>query len=272
MHRLYVGYARSPNHPMKLRFLGWIRRLFNLETVIAKTSAGLMRLNTNDYLQARIFMEGAYEAETLKLAESLLKVGDCFLDVGANVGQYALAAAGRVGKKGQVVAVEPNPEICADLLYNRQLNGLERDVQVVAIAANDSNRLLRFAIPSSTNRGLSQELDIQSGLTATSYWVSGVRLCEILEALLINRVHVVKIDVEGSELRVLKGLLDSAFPMPDHILFEFAPKHFSYGGEPKDVLKYLEKRQYQILTISGKSYEYGDDIPELNLWARLKSN
>src|SRR5436189_141391 len=137
LDRLYCRYARMPDHPAKIRILGWIRRIFRIQTVMAKTPFGMMRLGTNDHVQTQILLAGGYELQTLKLILQLLQPGDCFLDIGANVGQYALAAAGRIGTHGQVVAVEPNPEICSDLLHNVGLNRNLARIYVVLAAADE---------------------------------------------------------------------------------------------------------------------------------------
>ena len=270
-HRVLVSYVRGRNHPAKLRIVNWLIGLFRLETVLAETSVGLMRLNIKDLIQWKLFSGEAYEAETIRLVEQLLGTGDCFVDVGANVGMYSLAAARCVGTQGRVIAIEPSPEICAELLSNRRLNHQETTMLVVAAAAADANCLLSFAVPISTNelnRGRCREIG-DCGEERDWFIAAGVRLREILAKVSVQIVHVMKIDVEGSELRVLKGLFDNLhIPEPRHIIFEFLPNHFSYGKSARDLLEYLEDRQYEILTIDGARYHFGDMVREDNLWAR----
>ena len=251
--------------------MDWIRRFFNLNIVVAETAAGLMRLNICDFVQTRIFLDGAFEPKTLQLVQNLLRPGDCFVDVGANVGQYSLAAARRVGELGQVVAIEPNPEICTDLFYNRKLNQYEKIIRIVTVAASNEDHLINFSVPLAANRGMSRETTACEAATTDWYTVGGVRLSEILLALSIRCTAVVKIDVEGSELRVLQGLLDETrFDAPNHIVFEFVPESFSYGRSPAELIEFLEGWRYEILTITGLAYVPGESVPENNLWARRK--
>ena len=272
-HRLLALYVRGPGHPAKLRIVAWLIRSFQVESIFAETEVGLMRLNLRDFIQQIIFFRGTYEGQTLHLMGQLLSNGDCFVDVGANVGIYSLAAARRVGAKGRVVAIEPNPEICAELLFNRRLNNQEQVIMVVAAAATDAACLLPFAVPTSTaglNRGRSREL---SDVTQEKDWffVSGTRLSEILARASVSAIKVMKIDVEGSEFRVLRGLFENeSVPQPQHILFEFLPNDFSYAKSPNDLLLYLEEHGYEVLTVTGKQYTLGRAIPEDNLWARRK--
>lgn len=268
LDRLYCRYARMPDHPAKIRIMGWLRRLFRIHTVVAKTPFGMMRLGTDDYVQTQILIAGGYELHTLKLVLQLLQPGDCFLDIGANVGQYALAAAGWIGTTGQVIAVEPNPEICADLLHNVGLNRNLARIHVVLAAAAEKESLLGFSLPPPNNRGMSRESSVAE---EHEFLVAGARITRILERLLVKKVDVVKIDVEGSEMRVLKGLLENSTFCPKHIIFEFIPDRFSYGGNPMDILSFLENQKYEILKISGVPYNYGDNIQEENLWARMRS-
>jgi FkbM family methyltransferase len=271
LHRFVAQYARGRNHPAKLRVLNWLCRLFRLSVLICETEVGLMRLNVDDFVQARVFTDGIFEPRTIQLLKELLKNGDCFVDIGANVGVFSLAAARCVGREGCVIAIEPNPEICADLLFNRRLNGFEKIIRVVLTAANEKDCMLRFGVPSRFNRGMSREqlFDVE---TDDGYFVSGLRVGKILETMSITSVNVVKIDVEGSELRVLKGLFeDSKMLPPTHILFEFIPDHFSYGKSPTELLEYLQYRDYEILTITGSQYRSGELILEQNLWARSKN-
>ena len=271
-HRLFAWYARSANHPAKLRMLKWIRRFLGFKILIVEVPGGLMRLDSSDFLQNQILMGGVYEPKTLNLMQRLLKMGDCFVDVGANVGQYSLAATVCVGETGRVIAVEPNPAICTELLVNRRLSQAERGIRIVCAALSNRSGLLNFTMPPPTNRGASREATTQQLDQTDWYVVPCVTLAAVLEHFSVERIRVVKIDVEGSELRVLQGLLNADHPCrPEHILFEFLPRYFSYGEHPQDLLNYLRTHKYEILNVDGVPYSYEDEIPEDNLWARRET-
>lgn len=271
-HRLIARYARAPNHPSKLRVLRYICQLLRIDGILASTQHGLMRLNATDFVKARLLIDGVFEPRTTALIESLLNEGDCFVDVGANIGSFSLSAARKVGPTGKVLAIEPFPENCADLLENRRLNALQDVIEVASMAVNDVDAFLQFSVPDATNRGMSREvhdLEIKSDI----YRVKGVLLRELIQNAGLPHVDAMKMDVEGSELRVLRGLFGSseAFPPPSHIIFEFLPDDFDYGATPDVLLQFLADHGYRLATVEGSNYERGDVIPENNLWASHSS-
>ncbi len=105
VQRAFTWYAQQADHPAKLRIVDWLRALLGIRVVIAPTLAGWMKLDLLDFAQRAIFLDRVYEPATLALVTRLLKSGDCFVDVGANVGQYSLAASKIVGKTGRVIAI-----------------------------------------------------------------------------------------------------------------------------------------------------------------------
>ncbi len=165
-------YASTPDHLAKLRLLRYLKSLFRIRRVFAKTPFGLMQLSTEDHIQIEVLLSGGYELKTLERILELTKSGDVFLDVGANIGQYSLAVARKLGSNGQVVAVEPNPEICADLLTNIDLNPDFAKIQVVLAAADEHDSMLGFELPPAENRGVSRESRRSDEFRILSVWSS----------------------------------------------------------------------------------------------------
>ena len=83
-----------------------------------------------------IIRRGMFEPETVRAFAALLAPGMTVMDIGANVGQFTLVAARRVGPSGRLHAFEPTPELAAHILRNLELNGLE-NVAVNAVAVSD---------------------------------------------------------------------------------------------------------------------------------------
>lgn len=268
-HRLYVWYARLPNHPSKLRVLAWLEKILGLHEVIAPTRCGLMRLNSRDYLQRVILLQQSFESETLDLMAKLLRRGDTYVDVGANIGQHALWGAQCVGAEGRVLAIEPNPEICRQLLVQRRLNRMEKRMEVAALALSDRPEVLTFEAPPFWNLGLSRQLTQgQEFLGLEQFHVATTRLHELCQIRGIQRIRLLKIDTEGSELAVLGGFFEPGKILCENIIFEYMPQDFSYGKTPEDYLRLLRKEGYEILEIDGTLHSGG--IPKIddNLWAR----
>jgi len=121
-----------------------------------------------------------------------------FVDVGAHVGKYTIMMGRRLGRKGRVIAIEPEPSNFAALTTNVRLNRLT-NVSCFAVACTDSEGpvplyLARHASMHSLERG--------SGEAIT---VNGRALDGVLESLGIDSVALMKIDVEGAEGWVLRG-------------------------------------------------------------------
>jgi FkbM family methyltransferase len=261
-HRLFAAYMRTPDHPCKLRLARWLRRLLGLRRVIAPTRQGLMELDPSDYVQIEILRYGAYETQTCRLFETLVREGDVVVDVGANVGQYSLLAARLCGASGRVLALEPNPAIFQSLRRNLELN-CPHPVVPLLMAAGSRDAPVAMLEPPPTQLGTSK----MAGATAGDYWSGGYRLATILRELVLSRCDVVKIDVEGHEDEVLEGLLQEGAPRPRHIVFEFVPQAFAYGGRAERMLSWLTAAGYALKTIEGRPYESGLELPDHNLWA-----
>lgn len=226
-----------------------------------------MRLDTRDHIQAEIFFEGAYERESLALAQRLLGPGDCFLDVGANVGQYSLAAARLVGPEGRVIAIEPNPETLYDLFWNRRANRLEETIEIVSGAVGTSFRALRFSVPPPSNRGISRRQDEHRG---EDYFALSTRISDLCRDMNIKAVRLLKIDVEGYEEEALAGSLGQSISI-DNILFEHIPGAFGTQADADRVIALLRQHEYEILTVEGEEYRGARAANEANLWARKRS-
>jgi FkbM family methyltransferase len=268
-HRLYSNFSRYGNYRGKLRLIRFIKQILRLDSVLAETKAGIMLLDPGDLVQSQILMNGCFEPKTLDLIISMLGEGDCFVDVGANVGQFSLAAAHCVGASGRVVAIEPSPSICAKLLVNRRLNGFEDKIEIFAAALADNDCCVRFEVPPPDNCGRSRELETKNKGLVETFFVPALQLTKAMQLVDVAKVKIVKIDVEGAELRVLRGLLaNGTRSFPDNIIFEFVPWQFNYGSSPGELLQFLDKSGYKISSLDGKPFQLGDPVLEDNLWAK----
>jgi FkbM family methyltransferase len=144
-------------------------------------------------------------AETAALRASLPN-GGTFVDVGANWGYFTLVAAHAVGSAGRVVALEPDPRMHAELAANLARNGI-RNVTALAVAAADraGEATLSGYAEADRNRGVSSLVAAPAG-DAPSFAVRTAPLDDLLDELGIGAVDLVKIDVEGAEELVVRGM------------------------------------------------------------------
>jgi FkbM family methyltransferase len=147
-----------------------------------------------------------YNLEELDFLRAHTPQGGVFVDVGANVGTYALALARQVGTTGKVIAIEPHPVTHARLAFNRSASGFSQ-VALVAAAAGPADGELLIETDGD-NLGASH---IVSGERAgNAVRVPSLRLLRILDDAGMRRVDTLKIDVEGFEDRVLTGFFREA--------------------------------------------------------------
>ncbi|GEC16043.1 FkbM family methyltransferase [Nitrobacter winogradskyi] len=147
-----------------------------------------------------------YNLEELQFLRKHTTVGGCFVDIGANVGTYALAMAQHVGAGGVVLAIEPHPVAYERLAFNREASG-SRNVHLMQAAAGESDGDLLIATDGN-NLGASHV--VSAGASRDAITVRSVQLRQALERAGIRHVHALKIDVEGYEDRVLVGFFQDA--------------------------------------------------------------
>src|SRR5712672_3386966 len=163
------------------------------------------------YHQASATERGAlfnpdYNLEEVDFLRAHTPVGGVFVDVGANVGTYAMVMARNVGASGTVIAIEPHPVTHARLAFNRAASGYTQ-VTLVAAAAGPSDGELMIETDGD-NLGASHI--VTGKLPGNAITVPSLRLQRILGDALVSHVDALKIDVEGYEDRVLTGFFGEA--------------------------------------------------------------
>ena len=111
------------------------------ETMTTTRDGLRMRVRFPDKIQKHIYLFGVWEPSITRFVNNRLRPGDLFVDIGANVGYYALLAAKRVGPSGAVVAIEASPSIACRLRENIALNGFT-NIEVVEAAVSERRKTL----------------------------------------------------------------------------------------------------------------------------------
>jgi FkbM family methyltransferase len=152
-------------------------------------------------VERSIYFSGSYEKGTLFILSKLLRPGDTFVDVGANIGLMTIHAARIVGSQGRVIAFEPNSTTRDMLEFNIALNGLT-NVEVIPCAVGARNEHAKIYDDPGANRGRSSLIRPDGVMTGMDTQV--VRLDDAL--IKYGKVHLVKMDIEGYELEALIGM------------------------------------------------------------------
>ena len=166
--------------------------------------------NFPDVIHVYLYFFGVWEPAITAYYERVLRPGDIVIDIGANVGVHALLAADLVGATGRVYAVEASPTIFRQLTRNLDLNHvsnlfaynyavLDRAEPVPVFLHHDENI-------GGTTIVMGEALHRNSTLEG---FVEGRPLSAIIPSDTISAARLIKIDVEGAEWLVIKGLQDT---------------------------------------------------------------
>ena len=218
----------------------WILKLRdNIRIAVPKGGAG-----------ALIFYQGLSEPETINFILRFLKPGMVFWDIGAHIGEFSLLAARAVGEKGEVHAFEPNPENFDLLSFNVQMNRLKNKNILNPLIVFDTDDELYFEIFQEPSISCVRADSLVPAATPTKrIRVPSVRLDDYYFKQ-GRRVDLIKIDTEGSELSVLRGMrqLLSLSPKEAPVLvFECLPVNYNrFGYNASDLLSFLRGFHYTI--------------------------
>ena len=195
-----------------------------------------MKVDIAKQMGNAIYWRGAHDWAPIFVLEKYLKTGDTFIDVGANQGEYSLWAARKVGTNGKVVSFEPMPQLFDQLTANIRLNeSFQKTISPVT-----------------------EKFSIELGKIQLD------TLDEQIEELKINKVNFLKIDVEGAELQVLKGALNTLKKHLPILLLEINKDACIAGGYlPEDILELLKPFNYSFSKIGLRgSLNKVDTLPD----------
>ncbi|MEU6000528.1 FkbM family methyltransferase [Streptomyces sp. NPDC047197] len=241
MATLGRGYVRNApgsllKGPLVARFLNPYLRDHPRRRVVDAEFDARFACDSRDLIQRFISLYGAWEPHMTRWLQSRLGAGDTFVDVGANIGYFAVLGSRLVGRAGQVVAIEASPAFHNRVLQHVRMNGCD-NVRTVNAAVSDSHRTLTFVLASSNNMGANSIVPYD-GPAESSFDMAAKPLPELLDEEELTRARVIKIDVEGAEGGVIRGLAPALGRLrPDvEIAVEVTPERMAQLGDSIDEL------------------------------------
>lgn len=154
-----------------------------------------------------LLLFGKRELEHKIMLQKILRPGMTVLDIGANIGYYAIMESQLVGERGKVIAVEPSPNNISLLTRNLQLNRCE-NVEVFQAAISDTNDEREFFMAHSSN--LNTFHNTGSGahdLTGETITVTTMTVVDMMKNS--GTPDLIRMDVEGHEVEVINGMLSA---------------------------------------------------------------
>ena len=193
----------------------------------------------NNVCESRIlFFPRQFDEDERALLAQRMTPDFRFVDVGANIGGYALAVAALAGPQAHILAIEPLPEIFGRLVFNVRLNPFG-NLKALELAVADKDGEMTLFIDQ-YNQGESS-LKIITSSDGKSVRVPARRLLTVLHEEGFQRVDALKLDVEGAEDLILESFFAAAPEAlyPGLIILQSTPNRWQM-----DLLALIEGRGY----------------------------
>lgn len=207
---------------------------------------GFWFVTRHDHISSQVFA-GTFERREHEVFSSLVRPGMTVLDIGANVGFYSLIASKLAGPEGRVVAFEPSERERRRLAAHLRLNRA-RNVTVRAHALGERDEIATLHVVDESDSGCNSFRPGNVGPT-TATVVDVKRLDDCIPSG--RPVDVVKLDVEGAELAVLRGgerLFRQARPVLLCEIEEIRIAPWGYRG--RDIIDLMAGWNYEWLAIT----------------------
>jgi FkbM family methyltransferase len=178
----------------------------------ARTIAGPMLVDPETMMGRVLTVSGEWEPHVTAAFLGRLAAGDVCVDVGAHIGYYTLLAAEAVGPAGSVYALEPSARVFETLTSNLALNGCDNVSALQLAAGSEAGEAVLYEAPGAsplTSSLSPRMLDAPHGGRAQEFVPKRVSVAPVdgvVPAGVHALVRVVKIDVEGYEVEVLRGM------------------------------------------------------------------
>ena len=212
----------------------------------------LWNLDLTEGIDFSIFIFGLFEKETSQAIRRLITNNSVVIDIGANIGAHTLPMAELVGEKGKVYAIEPTNYAYSKLKNNLLINGnLSKRVQadqIILVSNSGEGRVrdLYSSWPLSVKPKDSKRHPVHQGVLRTISGAEEMTLDDYVSMNNLTSLDLIKLDVDGNELEVLRGAKYVLKNIKPTLIMEFAPEQYD---NPNDFLKVVE-----ILVLEGYRY------------------
>lgn len=242
--------AHLPYHPGKWRIVSALVRWADLERFYEGKSYGVIRqkirwrLYPECMVQRSVYLYGDWESYDSREFIRALKPDGVVLDIGAYFGYYSMLACRYAGPQASVYAFEPFPKSFAMLEENKRLNGFDSMV-CVNLAISDQPAEWSFRVAPTSNLG-------SGGLTSNpspkgSNRVTATTVDHFVAEKGLDRVDLIKMDVEGAEVRALAGAEKTLRRFRPVMMVELDPGKLKLLGEtPQHLVRRIGDLGYRM--------------------------
>ena len=276
--RIKLDFTRNWKLPGKERLSNWLKPSEGLKSTLKN---GITWLSNEDiaifttadnYIEWSLLSTGTYEDEINKLIRISLKPGDTALDIGANIGLQSIRMGRSVGNTGRVYSFEPLNYLQTKFKKNIALNKLENVTLFPFALSNQAGEITYSINENNWNQGTFSLRDQSTGDKIQQILIKVAdELPEIKE---LSRLDLIKIDVEGFEFQVLKGLVTTLKKHKPRIIFEYDSNYWAANGQQMsecyNFLKGLNYELYQVTSVGCELILNAENIQGGNLFCMQK--
>jgi len=209
--------------------------------IIRKIHGSKMILDTNDDgISKQLILNATREELQTELIKKILKPGMNILDIGANIGYYALIESTKIGDKGIIFAIEPSSSNISHLEENVKINNKSNIIKIFRLAVSDKNGRSKLYVSSKSNLNTLIRPNKQTNsLLKLNRGTENIATTTVDNFISkYGKVNLIRMDVEGYEVQIFRGMKQTLKKNNDlKILFEAHP--FLYDSPKKTVYKYL---------------------------------
>lgn len=194
---------------------------------------------------------GDYEPDVRRVLLTCAQNADVVADIGANIGWYSIQLASVIARGGRILAFEPTPTTAAALHDNVALNGLTDTVEVVAKGLSEQPGAATLYLPDASGPVAASLRDLHPSERNSMIEVALSTLEAEMQDRKIRHLDLIKCDVEGAELMVLRGaknIIERDRPL---LLLEMLRKwSAAFDYHPNDILSWVGELDYACWAIS----------------------
>lgn len=233
----YSGYGRLASMPLPLGLLSdlpgevWVRTRRGAKLLVVR----------DDLIGRSVYYFGDLDRKLTTLLKRILRPGDTFVDIGANIGLVTMEAAAMVGPQGKIYSFEPQPAVAGMMQRSLTANAFNW-VHLQRYGLGSASRTVTLHVPAGNAGGASQHRTDGAG-EDVRVEIRDAR--QVFAELGIARPRLIKIDVEGAELEILEVCAEPLRAAPaEFIVCETNDVAEKYWQQP--LTRLLAGLDYQI--------------------------